>query len=149
MERINPSQSHGTFSATATLTVPIWLGGRTEGDIQQAHAALTQRKAELESLRSKIESDVRSAYLDMEAAANQVAVAEDNLKVSKENLELTRQKLGVGVSDNVEVIQAQQAVADAQLDLINSELAHNVAKLSLARATGDAEERLPELMNQQ
>jgi outer membrane protein TolC len=146
---INPSQSHGTFSATATLTVPIWLGGRTEGDIQQAHAALTQRKAELDGLRSKIESDVRSAYLDMEAAANQVAVAEDNLKVSKENLELTRQKLGVGVSDNVEVIQAQQAVADAQLDLINSELAHNVAKLSLARAMGDAEERLPKLMNQQ
>jgi len=146
---INPSQSHGTFSATATLTVPIWLGGRTEGDVQQAHAALTQRKAELESLHSKIESDVRSAYLDMETAANQVAVAEDNLKVSKDNLELTRQKLEVGVSDNVEVIQAQQAVADAQLDLINSELAHNVAKLSLARAIGDAEERLPKLMNQQ
>jgi len=40
-------------------------------------------------------------------------------------------------------------VADAQLDLINSELAHNVAKLSLARAMGDAEERLPKLMNQQ
>jgi outer membrane protein TolC len=32
---INPSQSHGTFSAGATLTVPIWHGGRTEGDIQQ------------------------------------------------------------------------------------------------------------------
>jgi len=94
---------------------------------------------------------VEPGFVFMRAPAelDDVAVGEDNLKVSKDNLELTRQKLEVGVSDNVEVIQAQQAVADAQLDLINSELAHNVAKLSLARAIGDAEERLPKLMNQQ
>jgi outer membrane protein TolC len=139
---INPNQSHGTFSATATLTVPIWLASRTEGDVQQADAALTQRKAEQQSLHAKIESDVRSAYLDLQMSANQVAVAQDNLNVSRENLDLTRQRLQAGVSDNVEVVQAQQAVASAELDLIDSVLAHNVAKLSLARAIGDAEEHL-------
>lgn len=73
-----------------------------------------------------------SAFLDMQAAANQVAMARDNLKVSQENLDLVRQKLQVGVSDNVEVVQGQQAVASTQLDLINCILAHNVAKLTLA-----------------
>ncbi len=38
------------------------------------------------------------------------------------------------MTDNVEVVQAQDAVAGAQLDYINSVFAHNVAKLSLARA---------------
>lgn len=142
----NPSRSHGTFSATATLSIPIWRGGRTEGDIQQADAAYAQRKAEADNLHAQIEGDVRSAFLDMQAAANQVAVAQDNLKVSQENLDLVREKLEVGVSDNVEVIEAQQAVASAQLDLINSILAHNVAKLTLARAIGNAAGSLPDYL---
>ena len=94
MNGTNPSQSHGTFSATATLTIPIWLGGRTEGDVQQAHAAHAKKGGGRQS-PPKIESDVRSAYLDMQAAANQVAVAQDNLKVSKENLELSGKNYGL------------------------------------------------------
>jgi outer membrane protein TolC len=142
----NPNQSHGTFSATGTLTIPIWRGGRAEGDIQQASAAFTQRKAETENLRRTIEGDVRSAVLDIQAAAAQVTVAQENLKVTKENLELTRQKFETGISDNVEVVQAQQAVASAELDLINSVLAHNVAKLSLARDVGESEAHLADYL---
>ena len=69
---VNPSNSHGTFSVVGTLRVPIWQGGRTEGDIEQADAALAQRKAELEDMRNHIEADVRSAFLDLEASASQV-----------------------------------------------------------------------------
>ena len=47
----NPAQSHGTFSVAGTLRIPIWQGGRTEGDIEQANAALAQRRAELEDLQ--------------------------------------------------------------------------------------------------
>jgi outer membrane protein TolC len=143
---MNPSQAHGTFSVTGTLTVPIWRGGRTEGDIEQADAALTQRRAEREDLRAKIESDVRGALLDLQAAANQIDVADQNLKVTKETLDLTRQKFQAGVSDNVEVVQAQESVASAELDYINSVFAHNVAKLSLARAIGDAADNLAQFL---
>jgi outer membrane protein TolC len=142
----NPNQSHGTFSATGTLTIPIWRGGRAEGDIQQANATLTQRKAEFDNLRARIEGDIRSALLDMQAAANQVTVAEENVKVSNDNLDLTRQKFKEGVSDNVEVIQAQQTAASAELDLINSVLAHNIAKLGLARAIGESENHLSDYL---
>jgi outer membrane protein TolC len=136
VDGLTPDQSHGTFNVTGTLNVPIWRGGRTEGDIEQADAALSQREAEAEDLRGKIESDVRGAYLDVQAAANQVDVASENLKVTKETLDLTRQRFQAGISDNLEVVQAQEAVASADLDYINSVFAHNVAKLTLARAIG-------------
>ncbi|MBV9302644.1 MAG: TolC family protein [Acidobacteriaceae bacterium] len=139
---LRPDQSHGTFNVTGTLTVPIWRGGRTEGDIEEADAAVSQRMAELEDLRSKIESDIRSAYLDLQAANNQVNVATENLKVTKETLDLTRQRFEAGVSDNVAVVQAQESVASAELDYVNSVFAHNVAKLSLARAMGEASDKL-------
>jgi outer membrane protein TolC len=143
---LSPTQAHGTFSVTGTLTVPIWRGGRAEGDIEQADAGVAQRQAEMEDLRGRIESDVRSALLDLQAATNQVGVAEQNLKVTSETLNLTRQKFQAGVSDNVEVVQAQESVASAELDYINSVFAHNVAKLSLARAVGAAADNLPQFL---
>lgn len=143
---LRPYQSHGTFNLTGTLTVPIWRGGRTEGNIEQADAALAQRVAEVEDLRTKIESDVRNAYLDLRAAGNQVNVASENLKATRETLDLTRQRFQAGVSDNLEVVQAQESVASAELDYINSVFAHNVAKLSLARAMGAGADNLPQFL---
>src|SRR6185369_13838788 len=61
----NPAQAHGTFLVSGSLRFPIWQGGRIEGDIVQAGAALAQRQAELEDLRAQVEADVRKAYLDL------------------------------------------------------------------------------------
>jgi outer membrane protein TolC len=143
----NPAQSHGTFTAAATLHFPIWQGGRTEGDIKQAEATLAQRRAELEDLKSQVESDVRNAYLDLRAASSQVEVARKNLEVSRETLELTRQRFDAGVTDNVEVIQAQEFLTSAELDVINSVFAHNVAKLSLARSIAGAADSLQQFLS--
>ncbi len=143
----NPSNSHGTFTAAVTLKFPIWQGGRTEGDIKQAEAALAQRRAELEDLKSQVESDVRNAYLDIRAATNQVEVARKNLQVTRETLDLTRQRFDAGVTDNVEVVQAQEYLTSAELDVINSVFAHNVAKLSLARSIANAADSLQQFLN--
>ena len=138
---VNPSQAHGTFTVTGSVKFPIWTSGKIEGDIEQADAALEQRRAELEDQRGRIESDVRNAFLDLEAAARQVHLAENNEEVTRQNLELTRQRFQAGVTDAVEVTQAREAVAGAELDYISAVFAHNLAKLSLARAVGKAEER--------
>jgi outer membrane protein TolC len=142
---VNPSQLQTTYTASASLKIPIWQGGKAEGDIQQADAALDQRRAEYDDLKGQIESDVRSAYLDLQAAASQVEVAQKNVDVNKEALELTRQKVDVGVIDNVTFVQAQEEVTNAEFDYINGVFAFNVAKLSLARAMGRAADALPEL----
>ena len=143
---LNPSQAHGTFSVAGTLRIPIWQGGRAEADMEQAEASLTQRQAELEDIRGRVESDVRNAFLDLQAAMSQLEVAQKNLQITRENLDLTRQRFEAGVTDNLEVVQSQEAVAQAELDYIDSVFAHNVAKLSLARAIGRGPESLPEFL---
>jgi outer membrane protein TolC len=143
---VNPAESHGTFAVSGTLSIPLWEGGRVKGDIEQANAALFQRRAELDDLKSQIQADLRNAYLDLQAAASQVEVAQRNVQVARETLELTREKFDAGISDNVEVVQAQESLAVADLDYINSLFAHNLAKLTLARAMGNAEESLPDLL---
>jgi outer membrane protein TolC len=143
---VNPAQLETTYTASASLKIPIWQGGRTEADIQQANATLAQRRAEFEDLKGQIESDVRSAYLDLQAAASQVEVAQKNVDVNKEALDLTKQKVDAGVIDNVAYVQAQEDVTNAEFDYINGVFAYNIAKLSLARAMGRAAEGFPDVL---
>ncbi len=143
----NPAQSHGAFAVVGTLNIPIWQGGRTSADIAQAQAVVAQRQAELEDTRGQIEAEVRAVYLDLEATAGQVEVARKNVDVAQETLTMTRERMQAGVVNTLEVVQAQQTLSIAQLDLINSVFAHNLAKLSLARALGHAGDQLPALLH--
>ena len=110
-------------------------------------AALGQRRAELDDLKGRIEADVREAFLDLQTATSQVELAIQNRDVTRQTLDLTRQRFDAGVTDTVDVSQAQASVAAAELDYINAVFAHNVAKLSLARAAGGAVESLPRFLN--
>ena len=115
--------------------------------IKQAEASLAQRQSELDDLKGQVESDVRNAFLDLDAATGQVTLAQRNLQVNRETLDLTRQRFDAGVTDNVEVVQAQESLTAAELDGINSVFAHNVAKLSLARAVASGTGNLQQFLS--
>ena len=120
------------------------MSSRTEGQIDQAEAALARRQAALDDLNRVVEGEIRKAMFDVEAFAAQVAVNERNLQVSRETLELTRQRFEAGVSGNIEVVQAQDSVSVAAFDY--SVFSHNVAKLNLARSLGNTEVRIREYL---
>ena len=134
------ANGRATFSVAGRVHIPLWDGGRTGAHVSQAEAVVAQRRAELEDLSSQIEADIRRATLDLAAATSQVGLAERNIVVTREVLALTRQRFEAGVADSLEVVQAQESVATAELDFINGVFAHNLSKLTLARATGQANE---------
>lgn len=138
--------STGVYSVYGTLTIPLYEGGRIHGDIDQAAAALQQRKSEFEDLRGQVDQDVRQSFIDLNAAAGQVDVAKSNVELSHDTLTQSRDRFAAGIADTVEVVQAEQAVVQADDDYITAVYQHNLAKVSLARAVGNAEQMLPSLM---
>jgi outer membrane protein TolC len=134
----NPGNLHSSFAFQAGVSVPIFTGGRIKGDITEAEAALRQRKAEAENLRGQIDYDVRTAFLNLHAAQQQVTVAKENVDLANENLSRSQERFAAGVTDSVEVVQAQQALASANDQYISSLYGHNLSKLQLARALGAA-----------
>jgi outer membrane protein TolC len=136
---VNPGSSHGTVDAAATLRIPVFQGGRVHGDILRADASLTRERQRLEDLRAKIDQEVRDAYLDLEAAAQEVSVEESAVTLATQTLEQSRDRFISGVTDNLEVVQAQDVLAIATDSYIASLYSHNLAKISLARAIGVAE----------
>ena len=55
-------------------------------------------------------------------------------------------RFAAGVASNLEVVQAQEAVAAATENYLSSLFAHNAAKIALARALGQAERNLPRFL---
>ena len=135
-----PGNSHGTFTAAAGVTIPIFQGRKIEADIIQADTVLQQRQADLDDLRQRIEYEVRTAFLDVNAATAQLKVATSALEVARDQVSQSRDRFSAGVTNTVEVVQAQEQRATAEETFINSLYAHNVAKLNLARALGVAED---------
>jgi outer membrane protein TolC len=143
---LNPAQSHGTFAVTGGVEFPIWRSGRIEADIAQADAVLAQRRAEYEDTYGRVDFDVRSAFLALNAANEQVKVAESNQGLARSTLEQARDRFVAGVTDTIEVVQAQESVAVAEQDYISSLYAHHLALISLARAKGNSEQGISELL---
>ena len=137
---VNPSQSNGTWQVNGGLNIPIFTGGKIHGDVLQADAKLKQARSQLGDLRGRIDYEVRSALLDLSSAAEQVEVARSSVDLAEQSLAQSRDRFTAGVTDNLEVVQAQESVAAAHESYIESLYAHNLAKVELAYAIGDAEQ---------
>jgi len=137
---VNIGNSHGVFQIGATLNIPITAGGKTHADVLQTEAALRQSRQELDDLRGQIDYEVRVARLDLNAAADQVEVARSSVDLANQTLVQARDRFAAGVTDNLEVVEAQEAVVAANQSYISSLYEHNLAKIELAKAIGFAEE---------
>lgn len=141
-----PASILPTYHVAATLNVPIFQGGKVHADILQSEAQLRQAEAQLADVRGQIDQDVRSALLDLKSSAEQVEVAESSVNLADQALTQSRDRFSAGVTDNLEVVQAQEALATAHENLISSLYLHDLAKVSYARAIGRAEEGVREYL---
>jgi outer membrane protein TolC len=140
----HPSTATEVFDVRGTLSIPIFQGGSVHGDVLQADARLTQSRERLANLRGQIDSDVRTALLNLQSSNELVEVARSNIELAEATLAQSRDRFSAGVTDTVEVVQSQQAVASAHEQYITSLYNYNYAKISLARVLGTAEEGVKE-----
>jgi outer membrane protein TolC len=140
------NQAHGTYTAAGGIRFPIFRSGRIQADIEQADAALAQRKAEYGDAKGRAEQDVRLAVLDMTAASEQIKVADSNRSLAADTLDQARDRFRSGVADTIELVQAQESVATAEQDYISALFAFNLAQMSLARAIGQTEKGIAGLL---
>jgi outer membrane protein TolC len=144
----DPATMSPNWTAAATLNIPIFLGGKVEADVQESRAIMKQRQAQVDNLRGSIEQDIEDALLDLKAAAEQVEVAKTGLDYAQQTLEQSQDRFSAGVTNNVEVIQAQQQLASANEQYIASLYGYNIGKVLLARAIGNAEQAVKQYLSQ-
>ena len=134
-----PWDSHGTFTVAGVVKVPIFTGGAMKARMVESDALLRQRQAELEDMKGKIFYEIQNAFLDLKAASDRVQVAQSAIKLANEQVSQSEDRFRTGVTNNVEVVQAQEALATASENLISSLHSLCAANLALARALGISE----------
>jgi outer membrane protein TolC len=134
------AHSHGTGDAVGTMSAPLFKEFALRGEAQIAQAQLDTAQAQLSDKNAQVDADIRDALLDIASAQKLVEVAKSSVELANEALSEAQQRYANGVSDNLAVSQAEQSVAQADSQYVASLYRHNMAKLSLARALGSAED---------
>jgi outer membrane protein TolC len=137
-----PGRSHGTVVLQGTFLVPIYTGERARAEIMESEGLLEERKAEASNLRDRIEYEIRTADLDIRSAAEQVRVAQQSRDLAQQQLTQAQDRFAAGVTNGLEVTQAQEAVVTADENYISSLFALNLAEAAMARAMGTAEKTI-------
>ncbi|HMD98715.1 MAG TPA: TolC family protein [Terriglobia bacterium] len=127
-----------TGAAEVSMTIDLFDRDR-QGEAKEIESRVRRVDDQMADLRLGVEQDLRSALLDLDSAAGEVAVAKQGLDLAQTELTLARDRFQQGVTDNLEVITAQDAVARAQQNYITALTRHVDAKSALARALGDTE----------
>jgi outer membrane protein TolC len=143
---LTPSDARSTYALTGAVSVPIFQGGRTRGRLLEADADIRNRRSEAEDLKASIYYEVRTAFLDLDATARQLALAGKTRDLANQQLTQARDRFAAGVGNNIEVVQAQDAVAVAAEQFIAAQYGYDLAKGALIRGTGTSEDLLRQIL---
>jgi outer membrane protein len=133
-----PEHNVNTYRIQGSIAVPIYTGGRIRGEVEEAEGALREARAALDQDRSQIETDVRTAISGVEWAFKEVETSTRNVSLSRQEVEFTRSRFVQGISDNTEVVNAQDRLTQADQAAIRARYVLGLARANLARATGAA-----------
>lgn len=128
----------GIGEIQGTLTFTVFDRDRT-GEQKELESRVQRLSEQIDDLARGIEQDLRKALLDLESAESQVSVTEAALNLAGRELTLAQDRFRNGVTDNIEVVTAQDTLASSQDDRIMALARHADAGMALARALGAAE----------
>jgi len=118
-ELVASTSSHITFAIVGAINVPIFQGGK-RGKLMEADADLRSRRSEADDLKAAIYYDVKTTFMDLQANGEQLQVATRARDVAQTALTQSRDRFAAGVTNNLEVVQAQEAVSRANEQYINA-----------------------------
>ena len=146
LEGVNPNKGLSVYQVSAGVRIHLFDSGRVRADVDQADAAFTQLQAQYDDLQAAVDLDVRQAYVDLQVASEQIKVAQENRQLAAETLKQSIDRFSSGVTNSVEVVQSQETVASAEQDYISTLFSLNLSRISLAKATGQAEQLIPHML---
>ena len=124
------------WNVAGTVNIPIFSGFLTKQQVAQARASLLKTKAGGDVLRQNILLEVNQAVLNLEAANERLQVTAVTVTQAKERLALVEGRYKAGLSNAIEVTDAEVALVNAQVNDVVAMSNFQAAKAQLDRATG-------------
>ena len=114
----------------------LWDGGRTAADVAQAAGAVEVARQRLAEFDSVLAVEVRQRALDLESGRAAVAAATDAVRAATEARRVVAERYQAGVIAQIEVLDAEYALLQAELDRARALAGVRLSEARLARAIG-------------
>lgn len=130
------TQLTDSLSIVGRLSIPIYQRGTVSSRVRQAKQARTQRRLETDAIRDQVRAAVTSAWAGLQAASGQIEADQAQIRATELALNGVREEERVGQRTTLDVLDAQQEVLSARVNLTTSQRNKVVASYSLLAAMG-------------
>jgi outer membrane protein TolC len=128
-----------TYQLSVGIKVPLFTGGLISAQVAKATSEQSRIQEARRDVRAQVGMEIQVAQAELEAAAHEVEVVNLAVSLATEALTQARHRFEAGVSNNIEVINAQDELARATDNQISALYRLNQSRADLARATGQLE----------
>jgi outer membrane protein len=132
----NASRLLNTYTWGLQVTIPIFDGFRREARVQEQTSRVKEAQIRQRDIEQQAQADVHGAVLDLAAAREQLTAASERLRLAEQELSQARDRFNAGVAGNADVVNASLALTASRTLVNDAETAYQLARVSLARATG-------------
>ncbi len=136
-ENFSTSDVSTSKEILAQLTVPLYQSGSVSSGIRQSRQIENQRRMEVISAERAVAEQVRNAWEGYRQATARIASSEDQVTANDIALEGVRQEAEVGSRTTLNVLDAEQELLDARVNLVRATRDQYVAAYTLLAAIGN------------
>ena len=126
----------GNWAAGISANIPIFSGYRTEAKVEEAEANLNSSTQEILSLERKIKTEVQSAYSDLQSNKEKLNTTRIQVKQAEDAVTRAEAQYRDGVITNLDLIDAETALAGAKLLYLQVVYKNVISKYALEKVTG-------------
>ena len=136
-----PGDERLTASVVGSISIPIYEGGEVYARTRQSKETAGQRRIEADSIRDQVRAAVFSAWGQLESAKAQIIASQAQVQAAETALNGVREEARVGQRTTLDVLNSQQELLNARVNLITAQRDRVVASYAVVQATGQLSAR--------
>lgn len=131
-----PGIDDHNWSVSGGVSWSLWDGGATNAKIKKARETLLSARETEQKARESVQLEVKQAYLNIRSAAQRVEETQTVVDQARENYRIQNIRYQAGVGINLDVLDAQLSLNEAQVNHIQALYDYNVGIAKLEQAMG-------------
>jgi outer membrane protein len=134
---VGPDKWYGYSLVGVSLSVPIFSGLQRNYRVQQSKLNLLKTENSVKQLESAIDLEVKQGRITYDNAVQTMQSQKENMELASNIARVTKIKYEQGLGSNLEVVDAEAALREAQINFYNAIYEAIVAKIDLDKAYGN------------
>lgn len=131
-----PGDDGENWGVGISVSMNVFDSGVTAAKVRAAEANLYKAEETYRQTKDSVQLDVRNSYLSLREAEKRIATSKVAVESAQEDYRISQLRYQAGVGTNIDVMDSQVALTQAQNNYVQALYDYNTSSASLAKAMG-------------